>query len=341
MTQVVLPLLVRGEVIGTVQVASRDKRRVSDAELELLMTFTNQAAQAIENARLYHQVNEQLKEKIDEAERASEQYAREQDENSQLQQGLKRQVEILEEAADTLQQRVAELTAEKEDLQNHADLYNDLDGRFGELKERADRLEQQASELKTLNDQLQGQISQHTKAEARLKDKIAQLTESNKQLRQGAGDGPCDQDTSKGQGATAGELAQSRQELEEVAQKIVELSERKQQWVETTRQAPKLKKSSEPLSAQEASELVRHWAKERYFREGLEKLEKRRRDLEEQIELLAAESHDADGPSPEREKSGTEAKFAEGRQRFEQLMDEHKQATDSLDAEEQKTPAIN
>ncbi len=52
-TQVVLPLTVRDEVIGTVQVASMDKRRVSDAELELLMTFANQAAQAIENARLY------------------------------------------------------------------------------------------------------------------------------------------------------------------------------------------------------------------------------------------------------------------------------------------------
>ncbi|MGQ9627565.1 MAG: GAF domain-containing protein [Anaerolineae bacterium] len=68
-TQVVLPLIVRGEVIGTLQVASTEKRKVSEAELELLMTFASQASQAIENARLYGEIitiNEQLEQRVHE-----------------------------------------------------------------------------------------------------------------------------------------------------------------------------------------------------------------------------------------------------------------------------------
>jgi len=61
-TQIILPLKAREEVIGTLQVASMELRRVSLEEVQLLETFASQAAVAIENARLFENTQRQLEE---------------------------------------------------------------------------------------------------------------------------------------------------------------------------------------------------------------------------------------------------------------------------------------
>jgi PAS domain S-box-containing protein len=54
-----LPLLVKGKLVGTMVLFSQ-KEKIVDEEMELLASIANQAAIAIENARLYEQTDEKL-----------------------------------------------------------------------------------------------------------------------------------------------------------------------------------------------------------------------------------------------------------------------------------------
>lgn len=61
------PLLVRGEVIGAVYVDNRLMSGLFKAEdLELLVMFANQAAMAIDNARLFQETDQALRKRVDE-----------------------------------------------------------------------------------------------------------------------------------------------------------------------------------------------------------------------------------------------------------------------------------
>src|SRR2546430_11491267 len=55
----ILPLRAKGRIIGTVIVADRQGRQFSDAEAALLQSFADQAALALENARLYEERSEE------------------------------------------------------------------------------------------------------------------------------------------------------------------------------------------------------------------------------------------------------------------------------------------
>ncbi|HEY6893031.1 MAG TPA: GAF domain-containing protein, partial [Rhodanobacteraceae bacterium] len=55
-----VPMLRKGNVIGAIFAAHRDPGRFSDAEVELLKTFADQAAIAIENVRLFKETEEGL-----------------------------------------------------------------------------------------------------------------------------------------------------------------------------------------------------------------------------------------------------------------------------------------
>jgi len=61
---IVLPLASREQVIGAMFVFYHQSHRFSDDEVRLLMTLANQAAVALENARLYGQTRAQLREAI-------------------------------------------------------------------------------------------------------------------------------------------------------------------------------------------------------------------------------------------------------------------------------------
>jgi len=67
-----IPLLTRGELVGTLEIASYNVARFSEHELELLQTFGAQAALAIEKARLYHDAAQrvQLLERLQQATQA-------------------------------------------------------------------------------------------------------------------------------------------------------------------------------------------------------------------------------------------------------------------------------
>ena len=56
------PLIVQGRVLGALNVADRTGRVFSDAELEVAQTFANQAAIALENARLYDEARRRQRE---------------------------------------------------------------------------------------------------------------------------------------------------------------------------------------------------------------------------------------------------------------------------------------
>jgi hypothetical protein len=55
-SSVVVPLMRAGVPIGTLQMGSRERGGFSDTQVELLKTFADQAVIAIENARLFHEV---------------------------------------------------------------------------------------------------------------------------------------------------------------------------------------------------------------------------------------------------------------------------------------------
>jgi GAF domain-containing protein len=57
-----VPMLREGEAIGTINVARREAGRFSDGEIALLNTFADQAAIAIENARLFRELKERTHE---------------------------------------------------------------------------------------------------------------------------------------------------------------------------------------------------------------------------------------------------------------------------------------
>jgi GAF domain-containing protein len=59
-TMVAIPLLQRGDAVGVLYVVRREARPFSDQEIALLQTFADQAAIAIENARLFTELREQL-----------------------------------------------------------------------------------------------------------------------------------------------------------------------------------------------------------------------------------------------------------------------------------------
>ena len=61
-----LPLISKGKVIGMLIVAWRQPRRLSRAEAEMAMGIANQAAIAIENARLYGLTDEKLRARVEE-----------------------------------------------------------------------------------------------------------------------------------------------------------------------------------------------------------------------------------------------------------------------------------
>jgi GAF domain-containing protein len=53
-----MPMLREGEAVGALVITRRDPGRFSDAEVELLQTFSDQAVIAIENVRLFHELEE-------------------------------------------------------------------------------------------------------------------------------------------------------------------------------------------------------------------------------------------------------------------------------------------
>jgi len=57
----VVPLIVRGTLIGFLTIDSIQLNAYSDEQADLALTFASQAAQAIENARLFHETNQRLK----------------------------------------------------------------------------------------------------------------------------------------------------------------------------------------------------------------------------------------------------------------------------------------
>lgn len=59
-SQVVLPLLARGEIIGALDVQSVEAEAFSDEQVAVLQTLADQVATAISNARLFQQVQENL-----------------------------------------------------------------------------------------------------------------------------------------------------------------------------------------------------------------------------------------------------------------------------------------
>jgi len=61
-SELALPLLIGGEVIGVLDVQSEEPNAFSDEDIEVLNTLANQVAVAIENARLFQQAREALEE---------------------------------------------------------------------------------------------------------------------------------------------------------------------------------------------------------------------------------------------------------------------------------------
>jgi GAF domain-containing protein len=57
-SQVVVPLLSRGEPVGVLAVHRQELRPFTDREIALLETFADQAVIAIENARLFQELND-------------------------------------------------------------------------------------------------------------------------------------------------------------------------------------------------------------------------------------------------------------------------------------------
>ena len=53
---VAVPMLRDGEPVGTINVTRREAGRFSDAEVALLQTFADQAVIAVENARLFKEL---------------------------------------------------------------------------------------------------------------------------------------------------------------------------------------------------------------------------------------------------------------------------------------------
>lgn len=61
-SELALPLLIGGDVIGVLDVQSEEPNAFSDEDIEVLNTLANQVAVAIENARLFQQAREALEE---------------------------------------------------------------------------------------------------------------------------------------------------------------------------------------------------------------------------------------------------------------------------------------
>jgi GAF domain-containing protein len=61
-SQVVVPMLRAGEAVGAILVSRRDRGRFADTEVELLKTFSDQAVIAIENVRLFKELQERTRE---------------------------------------------------------------------------------------------------------------------------------------------------------------------------------------------------------------------------------------------------------------------------------------
>jgi len=83
-SQLIVPLISKGKVVGTLAVAMRSYRQFEPAEVDLLTTIGNQIGVAVENARLYQEEREvggQLRKVADEL-RTSEQRYRELFENA-------------------------------------------------------------------------------------------------------------------------------------------------------------------------------------------------------------------------------------------------------------------
>ena len=61
-SELALPLISRGEAIGALTVQSTEASAFSEEDVSILQTMAGQVANAIENARLYKQTEEALKE---------------------------------------------------------------------------------------------------------------------------------------------------------------------------------------------------------------------------------------------------------------------------------------
>src|SRR5262249_19049198 len=59
-SMVSVPMTRKGEVVGAINLSRREPGRFSDAEVELLKTFADQAVIAIENVRLFNETKEAL-----------------------------------------------------------------------------------------------------------------------------------------------------------------------------------------------------------------------------------------------------------------------------------------
>ena len=114
-TMVVIPLVVKGRAIGAIEFDVWDNERYySEDEMHLAMTLANQAAGAMENARLHEEVQQELAERVQAEDALQKAYAevekRVEERSAELQQEIAERERLQQEVIEAQQQSLQELS---------------------------------------------------------------------------------------------------------------------------------------------------------------------------------------------------------------------------------------
>ena len=316
-----------------------------------LQEHANRLSQKADELRT---VNEQLENRTAEYEQIQaqiEQYAKQVEHQSA-------ELAQLKAANQKLTERAAQADAANEQLKERTSNLKQLENELRTVQKQFDKQTKQLSELTQTNEQLEHglseyeqaeiqlqqhieqleqQLTQLSKAQDLLKEQIAELTQANEQLQQTAGDGQSG-DAAKRRVETQNELGQCRKELEGVVEAIAQVEAKRVEWTNT---AAKGRKTEGPLSPDESAQLAKQWFQASYWEEEHKRLNERREQLEQRIEQLAGELGGSDEHLADVTSKSTEAKFKEGRENFQKLMNEQAGSPDSVIEQDRKKPAPN